>query len=318
MKVFQKNLNTKSEKDTGFGTNASNYGGRFIDKDGNANVKKSGVRFMENISWFHIMLRVSNYKFLTIVISFYFIINCFFATIYYLVGTDKLRGIVGGSEFDKFAQAFFFSIQTFTTVGYGHISPIGFITGSIAAIEALTGLLSFAIATGLFYARFSKPKAFLKFSSKIVIAPYQSETALMLRLSPYKNTNLSDAEAKLTLAIRVKENDVQTNKFYPLKLEMSRINTLSLNWTLVHLINDQSPLFGISKADFDKNEGEIMVFIKAFDDMFSANVVKSYSYTFKELVYGAKFKPMYFRNTNDTKTILYLNKISDFEHVEME
>jgi inward rectifier potassium channel len=229
-----------------------------------------------------------------------------------------LRGIVGGSQIDKFGQAFFFSVQTFTTVGYGHISPSGFTTSFVAAVEALIGLLSFAIATGLFYGRFSKPKAYLKFSANAIIAPYKNITALMIRVSPFKNTNLSDAEAKITLGITIQENGNKTNKFYPLSLELNHVNTMTLNWTLVHPIVKESPLFGISKSDFEKNDGEIMVYLKAFDDMFSANVVKSHSYTFEELVYGAKFLPMYFRNADNTKTILYLDKINDFELVQLD
>ena len=318
MKVFEKVNAKNSENDTGFGSNADNYGGRFINKRGNANVKKSGINFMESISWFHTLLTIPRWKFLLIVVLFYFIVNCIFATLYYVIGVEHLRGIVGGSQIDKFGQAFFFSVQTFTTVGYGHISPNGFATSFVAAVEALIGLLSFAIATGLFYGRFSKPRAYLKFSANAIIAPYKNITALMLRLSPFKNTNLSYAEAKITLGITIEENGKKTNKFYPLLLELNHVNTITLNWTLVHPIDKESPLFGISKSDFKKNEGEIMVFIKAFDDMFSANVVKSHSYTFEQLVYGAKFLPMYFRNADNTKTILYLDKINDFELVQLD
>jgi inward rectifier potassium channel len=106
-------------------------------------------------------------------------------------------------------------VQTFTTVGYGHVSPRGFLTSFIAAVEALSGLFSFAIATGLFYGRFSQPKAHLLFSSNALIAPYKEGTALMLRFYPYKNVNLSDAEARVTLGMHVEENGQKVNKFLP-------------------------------------------------------------------------------------------------------
>ncbi len=318
MEILEKIKNKNTENDTGFGANAANYGGRFVTKNGNANVKKSGIDFMESISWFHTLLNIPRWKFLMILGLFYFFVNCLFAGLYYMIGVENLKGIVGGSALQKFGQAFFFSVQTFTTVGYGHISPSGFMTSLVAAAEALIGLLSFAIATGLFYGRFSKPRAYLKFSENAIIAPYQSVTALMLRVSPYKNTNLYDAEAKITLGITVEENGIKTNKFFPLKLELDHVNALTLNWTLVHPIDNESPLFGISKSDFSKNKGEIIVFLKAFDDMFSTNVVKSYSYTFDELIYGAKFKPMYDRSTDNTKTILYLDKINNFDRVNID
>ena len=312
---FLKKINSKAkaEKDSGFGTNAASYGGRFLNKDGSANIKKTGVPFMNGISWFHTLLTIPRWKFMTIVVIFYFVTNLIFAFLYYLIGVEHLNGIVGTTEMDKFGQAFFFSIQTFTTVGYGHISPTGFLTSFVAAIEALVGLLSFAIATGLFYGRFSKPEAHLKFSHNALIAPFQNKTALMIRLTPYKNTNLTDADAKLTLGLIMDEEGKHLNKFYPLELEISKVNALSLSWTLVHPITEESPLYNFTKEQFENVKGEIMVFIKVYDDMYSTHVVKRASYTFEEIVFGATFSPMFSRSNDDNKTILHIDKLNQFE-----
>jgi Inward rectifier potassium channel C-terminal domain/Ion channel len=306
------NTKAKTEINTGFGTNAQDYGGRFVNKNGRANVEKRGVGFLERISWYHAMLAMPRWKFFFIIFAFYIIVNFVFASIYYFVGVEHLSGMKMGSEMERFAEAFFFSAQTFTTVGYGRISPSGFGTSAIAAFEALIGLLSFALATGLLYGRFSKPTAYLKFSGNAVIAPYKDITGLMLRISPFKNTALTDAEAKLTLGMTVEENGKMVNRFFPLQLEYDKVNALTLSWTIVHPITEDSPLYGFTKDDFENNRGEFLIFIKAFDDMFSNTVVARSSYTFKEVVWGAKFIPMYHRNEADDATILDLEKLNSF------
>jgi inward rectifier potassium channel len=311
------NKKAKAENNTGFGTNSQNYGGRFINKNGNANIQKVGISFLEGISWYHTMLKIPRWKFFFIIILFYFIVNLFFASIYMFIGVENLRGVTSVSRIDKFGEAFFFSIQTFTTVGYGHISPSGFLASFVAAVEALSGLLSFAIATGLFYGRFSKPNAFIKFSENALIAPYKDGTALMMRLAPHKNTNLTDAEAFVTVGILIDENGVISNKFYNLPLEMNKINALTLSWTLVHPIDEESPLFNLNQSDYRDTSGEILVFIKTFDDMYSSTVAKRTSYTFDEVVYGAKFTAMYSKNESNTKTVLHLENLNSFIKVKL-
>lgn len=317
--AFLKRINSKAkaETNTGFGSNASSYGGRFITKNGNANVRKSGIGLFDSISWYHTMLNIPRWKFFLIIVLFYFLVNCFFASLYLLNGIEHLQGARVYTLADKFGQAFFFSIQTYTTVGYGHISPSGFTASFTAAVEALFGLLSFAIATGLFYGRFSKPKAHIMFSENAIIAPYNNGKALMMRITPYKNANLTDVEAKVTLGLQMEENGKITNKFFFLDLEMSRVNSLNLSWTLVHPITEISPFYGFSEAEFRNSVGEIIVFVKAFDDMFSNTVVKRTSYVFDEIVYGAKFVPMFTRNDNATKTLLHIDKLNDYEKVAL-
>ncbi|EKT3956496.1 ion channel [Flavobacterium psychrophilum] len=316
MKVFKKTRkNLKTDNQTGFGTNASNYGGRFLAKDGSANIEKRGLSFFDQISWFHTLLRLPAWKFQLMIFLVFIFVNFIFATIYYFIGIEHLNGIIASSEIEKFGQIYFFSAQTFTTVGYGHISPEGFLTSAVASGEALTGLLGFAIATGLFYGRFSRPKAHLKFSENAIIAPFQGGKSLMIRVASYKNTNLTDAEAKLTLAMTVEENGVYVNRFFPLDLEYSTINALTLSWTLVHHITEESPLFEFTKDDFANEKGEVLVFLKAFDEMFSNTVAIRTSYIFKEIVYGAKFLQMFKHSNDNTKTIIHIDKLNSFEEI---
>lgn len=310
-----KRINSKAtpEINTGFGNNPSNYGGRFVNKDGRANIEKSGLGFLEKISWYHTMLLLPRWKFFSIIVLFYIVINLLFATVYFLIGVESLGVIPSPSKLTNFAESFFFSTQTFTTVGYGRISPIGFLSSSIAALEALLGLLSFALATGLLYGRFSKPVAYLRFSHNSLIAPYKDINALMLRVAPFKNTNLVDAAANVTLGMTIEDNGVSVNRFYQLELEFNTVNSLTLSWTLVHPITEKSPLYNFTKSDFENIKGEILVFIKAFDDMFSNIVVARTSYVFGEILYGAKFEPMYERAGTGDKTIIYLDKLNYFK-----
>ncbi|MGV3460601.1 MAG: ion channel [Flavobacterium sp.] len=317
MGFFKKiNANAATSDTTGFGTNPSNYGGRFINKDGSANIEKRGMPFFSRVSWYHTMLNMPAWKFILILLGFYAVVNLIFALLYYAIGVEHLNGIdVSGSEWLKFGKAYFFSAQTFTTVGYGHISPKGFLTSALAAAEALTGLLSFAIATGLFYGRFSRPRAYLIFSENALISPFRDGYALMLRTAPHKNTNLIDAEARMTLGMNVTENGIPVNKFYNLPLQIDKIGSLSLSWTIVHPIDEKSPLFGFSANDFAEIDGEVIVYVKAFDDLFSNTVGVSTSYTFSEIVYGAKFEMMYTENDDNTKTIVHLDRINAAKNI---
>lgn len=312
------NTKAKTEINTGFGTNTADYGGRFVNKNGQPNIQKKGVNIFERISWYHSFLALPRWKFLVLIFVFYIGVNLLFAGIYCMAGLEHLPGIdLKGTQLQRFGDAFFFSTQTFTTVGYGHVSPSGLLVSSISSIEALTGLLSLALATGLFYGRFSKPTAYLKFSNNAVIAPFKDGIALMLRIAPFKNTALTDAETKLTLGMIVEEDGKSVNRFFPLELEYSKVNALTLSWTIVHPITEDSPLYGFSKEDFENTRGEFMIFVKAFDDMFSNTVVARSSYTFKEVVYGAKFIPMYFRNEEANATVLDLEKLNSFTEADI-
>ena len=311
------NTRARSQDDTGFGTNTSLYGGRLVQKDGRPNIEKSGVPFLERISWFHYMITIKRTEFFLILFVTYISVNLVFALIYFIIGTQHLQGIIAGTALERFSEVFFFSTQTFTTVGYGRISPTGFWTSAVATFEAFLGLLNFAIATGLFYGRFSRPQAFLKFSDDAIVAPYRGGAGLMFRVVPYKNNYLTDAETKMTLAVITDVNGVMTNKFYPLALELDKVNALSLSWTVVHPINDASPFFQLREQDLIELKAEVMVFVKAFDETFSNTVQARTSYTANEIVFGAKFMPMFHRSGDGKKTVLELNKLNDMQPADI-
>ena len=315
----RKNLNIKGVNDetTGFGTNSSMYGGRFFNRDGKPNLHKTGIPFFDALSWYHTLIAMPRWKFLTFIFINFLAINLVFAVVYYFIGVEHLGGMEANTTAEKFIEAYFFSAQTFTTVGYGRINPTGYLTSFVAAFEAFSGLLFFALATGLFYARFSRPQAFIKFSDNAIIAPFKNGVALMFRMAPYKNNSLTDVEVKLTLAMSLNEDGKQVNRFFPLALELSKVNALSLNWTLVHPINSDSALHQIPFKELKAIKAEILVFVKGFDETFSNTVIARTSYITDEIIFGAKFKPMYHRSENGRTTIIELDKLNAYESVDV-
>lgn len=311
---FRQKIRPKNTENSGFGDNAS---GRFINKDGLPNVHKKGVGILNRFSWYHTMLDLSTFQFLSYLVIAYIIVNILFALIYFLIGVEHLTGIDKSNPMNEFIDVFFFSSQTFTTVGYGRIAPVGFTASLVATFEAFLGLLTFAIATGLFYGRFSRPRAYLKFSDIAVIAPFKEGSALMFRLAPYKNNSLTDADVIVSTAIEVIENSVPKSNFYTLKTQLSKINTLALNWTVVHKIDEESPFFGFSEEDFKNTDIEIIVHVRAFDEVFSNTVVQRSSYVSKEIIYGAKFIPMYYPDKENLSTILDLDRINHYQQADL-
>ncbi|MCL8536261.1 ion channel [Chryseobacterium gallinarum] len=311
---FRKKIRQKNTENSGFGSNAS---GRFINRDGLPNVQRRGVNVFNRLSWYHTMLNLSSFRFISYLVIAYILINLVFAMIYYLIGVQHLTGIDKSDPLNEFIDVFFFSSQTFTTVGYGRIAPVGFVASLVATFEAFLGLLTFAIATGLFYGRFSRPRAYLRFSDIAVIAPFQDAAALMFRLAPYKNNALTDADVIVSVAIEVIENDVPKSNFYRLETQLSKINTLALNWTVVHKIDENSPFYGFSEDDFKNTDIEIIVQVRAFDEVFSNTVVQRSSYVSGEIVYGARFVPMYYPNKENLATILDLDKINEYQKEEL-
>lgn len=311
---FRQKIRQKNTENSGFGSNAS---GRFINKDGFPNVKRRGVNVFNKLSWYHTMLNLSSFRFLSYLVIAYIVVNLCFAFIYYLIGVEHLTGIDKSDPLNEFIDVFFFSSQTFTTVGYGRIAPVGFMASLVATFEAFLGLLTFAIATGLFYGRFSRPRAYLRFSDDTIIAPFQGATALMFRLAPYKNNALTDAEVIVSTAIEVIENGIPKSNFYRLEIQMSKINTLALNWTVVHKIDENSPFFGFTEQDFKNTDIEIIVQVRAFDEVFSNTVVQRTSYVSEEIIFGAKFVPMYSPSKDNLSTILDLDKINEYQKTEL-
>ena len=310
---------SRVNNDTGFGTNASSYGGRFINRDGSFNMRKEGISFFNRFSIYHTMLNLPRWKFVCVIVGFYFTINLFYAILYFLIGMHELQGWVGVTSWQKFLECYFFSTETFTTVGYGRVNPVGDGANVVAAIESMTGFLSFAIATGLIYGRFAKPRSYLVFSENALVSPFLDGKGLMFRFASYKDNHiLTNVEIKVTLALLVDENGKTNYRFYDLALERNRVDNLPMNWTVVHAIDGQSPLLGLEEEDFKKADVELYVLIRGFDDVYSSIVLQRTSYTYHEIKFNRKFIPMYRESDDGKTTILELHKLNEFKEIKTQ
>ncbi|KAA9041142.1 transporter [Ginsengibacter hankyongi] len=314
-----KNINpfSKQNNDTGFASNTSEIGGRFINKDGSYNLVKEGMPFFKRFSLFQDMLNLPLWKFITVIFLFYLVINILFTLIYLLIGPQQLEGMIKGSSWKIAREVFYFSTQTLTTVGYGHVNPVGDGANIVAAVEALTGFLSLAIATGLIYGRFSKPRSYLMFSDHALISPYKDGKGLMFRFAAFKDKHaLTDLDIRVNTGLLLLENETPVYKYFSLALERTRVESMPMSWTVVHPINEDSPFNGFTEEDIRTADVELYVMLRGFDDVFSNYVQQRTSYTFNEILFNRKFIPM-FRESDDGKTtILELHKLNLHKEID--
>ena len=265
---------------------------RAINKDGSFNVHRRGTTWRD----VHPYLYLSNthwWTFFALMFLGYVVMNTIFAAVYYSLGPNQLQGADAPTDFDHFLNSFFFSAHTLTTVGYGSISPKGRAANVVAAIEAMVGLMGFALATGLLFGRVSRPSARLGYSRNVLIAPYQDGTSLQFRVVNQRANTIMELEASVMLMTVVGLPGQLRREFAPLKLERRTLYFLPVTWTVVHPIDSQSPLYGKTPADLKQLQAEILILIKGFDDTFSQTVHSRYSYLYDEIVWGARFAPAF-------------------------
>lgn len=317
--MLLKNINKKAQinTETGLGTNTALAGGRFFNKNGEPNIEVQGMPFWQRLNVYHSLLTMSNWKFLSIIFLFFILINLIFAGLYLWIGVENLGGMVAHSMSEQIGEAFFFSAQTFTTVGYGRINPIGFIASLTASLEAMIGLMTFALITGLLFGRFSRPKAYIRYSKNALFSPFKDGVALMFRMVPYTRNYLMNVEVRMTIVLRVTEDGQMRNRFFNAPLDIAKANTMTANWTLVHVINEESPLFGFSQEDILNAKTELLIFVQGFDETFSNTVMSRTSYTYEDFVYGAKFNAMYHPNETNTGTVLQLDMLDHYSLTDL-
>ena len=304
--------------DLGFGAVVSRESRtRLLNRDGSFNVRREGLSVWQELSPYHYFLTISWPKFLSLVGLAYAISNTLFALGYMACGANALTGFQHGF-LGRFWIAFFFSVETIATIGYGNIVPVTLIANILMTVESLFGILAFALIAGIVFARFARPTAEILFSHKAVIAPYRDIKAVMFRIVNQRRTQIVDLQARVLLARRKKGVTDGDREYIPLKLERERVAFFPLSWTIVHPIDQDSPLREYRNPDeLTACDTEFLIMLNGFDETFSTTVHTRSSYRGDEVVWGARFRNMFNPPEPDGSLSIDVRKIHDVERVPL-
>ncbi|UYZ62462.1 inward rectifier potassium channel family protein [Hymenobacter weizhouensis] len=295
--------------DPGFGVKYTRPTKRNINHDGTFNVRRQGRSYRPDL--FQWLITMSWGRFMGLLLLVFVALNVLFAGLYLLIGIEHLKGAEPGGWGMDFLSAMYFSVQTLTTVGYGTIAPEGVAAGFVASVEALVGVLfTFALLTGVFYGRFSRPTARILFSRQAIISQRPSGTpTLQFRIANQRHSTLVEMKAKV-LVMFVQEDG---NRHYEaLALERKTVDFFPLNWTLVHDITPESPLHGLTAEDYQARSLELLILIKGYDDTFAQNVHARNSYRYDEIEWNRRYTRPY-HIAEDGVIVLDLDKLHETE-----
>jgi inward rectifier potassium channel len=278
-------------QDPGLGEKLTGARQRLINRDGSFNVKRSGTSAWVQGDWYHYWVSLSWGRFAAALVGWFTSLNVLFALGYLALGPKAILGMPPTSTWwEPFLYAFFFSVQTFNSVGYGVQSPLGVAAGLLSSFEALVGVLTFAIITGLLYARFAKPKARILFSSHAIITPPEEEHGgyrrLMFRIANQRSNTVIDFTARVILSLAMPSG---TRRYFNIKLERDQVMFLPLNWTLVHLIDPESPLYEVSPEELRAQLAELLILFRGYDDTYAQDIHARSSYRFDEIRWNHRF-----------------------------
>ena len=302
-------LDSNEEKELGFESNFSLPGVRLMNKDGSLNVHFSGKDRFRKWNLYKRFIKMSNWQFFLSILISYVLLNIIFATYFYLFGPEGLS--MSQSSFG-WVNCFWFSTQTFTTVGYGHISPASLWVNVGASFEAFVGLIFFAVATSLVYARFTSSQVDIRFSSNILLSGKDESAKLSLRLANISNSELSDLDAIVIISYIEKIGNHVSRRYKKIPLTLDHISILTTSWTLEHIIHAESPCKQMLNKE--QIQGlEFLVFITAFDEVYDQKIKVRTSYLGDDVIHSAKFVPI--TSYEKDKTIVNLDKLSSYQKI---
>ncbi len=284
-------------RDLGFGSEVGrNVYKRLLNRDGTFNVVRFGLNPLSALSLYHWSLSISWPVFLGFLSLSFLAINTIFAVAYLACGVGALTGQPAASVGGEFFRAFFFSVETFATIGYGNIVPTGIAANLLVTLEALLNIVGVALATGIVFARFSRPTARIAYSNNAIIAPYRDKTAFEFRIANTRSNQIIELNAKVILSRLELSAEGMVREFYDLRLERSSVTFFPLSWTLVHPIDADSPLSGWSRSDLLSASAEVLILLTGIDETSSQTVHSRSSYKADEIVWSAVFGTVFRRD----------------------
>lgn len=303
----------KQAHDPGLGTTYKKSVKRMLNENGTFNIERIGTMTGYR-DIYKYLIDLSGWRFALFLCALFLVLNCLFALGYLVIGTDQLQGLQ--KEQYPFVGALYFSAQTFTTVGYGAIAPKGNGASILASIEAFVGLIAFSMSTGLIYGRFSRPSAKIAFSHNVIITPHKNGEALMFKMVNQRNSVLLNTKVNVMISISHKDHDQSTyvRKYYTLPLEADSVRYFPLTWTIVHVINSESPLHGMTIDTLCEQGTEVLILVEAFDETFSQMVLQKHSYAGHQWKKNVRFKRN-FNAADNGKIVLNIHELHDLEPV---
>jgi inward rectifier potassium channel len=266
---------------------------------GETKIYKVGVRRIDLSDLYHKILTLSWPRFFVLVVAFFLLINLVFAAAYFLV-----EGSVMNARPGSFLDLFFFSIETLATVGYGAMSPGSLYGHIVSSIEILAGMMSLAIVTGLIFSRFAKPTARILFSDKVLIRGFEGSPVLMLRVANERHNRIVEAHATLGLTREEKTREGESYfRIYDLPLVRGHTPVFALTWTLLHRIDESSPLFGWNKERLAESRTRISVSITGYDETMVATVHSLHDYQADQIHFNARFVDVVLPGPNGERMI---------------
>ncbi|MEO7360733.1 MAG: transporter [Gemmatimonadaceae bacterium] len=302
--------------DLGFGKFvAQQVKGRFLARDGTATSRKYGLGAQRAERFYLRALNARWTDFLVWLAGSLLLLNGVFALAYVALGAGAIRGVEKIGLDDPFMRAFSFSISLFTTTGSGVLNAVGSTAQWLAAFESLFGPMFLVAVAGLMIARLTRPRVRIRFSESAIIAPYEGGRGLMFRMTNEQPGELAEVTARVTLSWFEHFNGKRERDFHSLKLERNSVDLFNLHWTVVHPIDADSPLAGVTPESLAASEAELLIFISAHEETFSTRVTTRASYFWDEFRWDVKFASI-FASSPDNSIAIDVERLSRTERLD--